>query len=115
MVIDEIIENYVNTIRNSVQFRDVRTCIYNVVPPSKKEDIPGESQGFPILGTNEERKTYVLYFNKRLNEKCIENGFTFFDIYDDYVDQDGFLKRELSDGNVHIGNGEFIVKKLASL
>lgn len=67
------------------------------------------------LGSDEERNTYVLYFNKRLKEKCIEYGFHFFDIYDHYTDEEGFLRRDLSDGNVHIGNGEFIVKKLASL
>jgi hypothetical protein len=60
------------------------------------------------LGDDEERKKYVLYFNSKLKEKCADNDFTFFDIYDKYTDEEGFLKRELSDGNVHIGDGTFI-------
>jgi hypothetical protein len=114
-IINYIIDKYFEAIRYIVAHLGVHTYIYNVVPPSKEEDLPHASLGYPVMGSNEERKTYVLYFNKRLKEKCTEYGFTFFDIYDDYVDQDGFLKRELSDGNVHIGNGKFIVKKLESL
>ena len=62
----------------------------------------------PFLGTDEERKSYVLYFNKILKEKCIENNFIFFDIYDKYLDINGFLRKDLSDDNVHIKNGKYI-------
>jgi hypothetical protein len=60
------------------------------------------------LGTDEERKQYVLYFNEKVKEKCIEKGYIFFDIYNKYTDENGYLKKELSDGNVHIGNGIYI-------
>ena len=63
---------------------------------------------FPLLGTDEERKQYILYFNKILEQKCKENNFIFFDIYNDYVDEYGFLCKELSDGGVHIKNGVYI-------
>jgi hypothetical protein len=32
----------------------------------------------------------------------------FFDIYDKYVDVEGFLRKDLSDGNVHIRDGVHI-------
>jgi hypothetical protein len=114
-IIDKLIEKYIKTIKNAVQNKGVRTCIYNVVPHTKLEVVSDQGAAYPTVGSDEERKTYTLYFNQKVKEKCNENGFIFFDVYDDYADQDGFLKRELSDGSVHIGNGEFIVKKLESL
>jgi hypothetical protein len=114
-IINYIIDNYFKAVRDIAAHLGVHVYIYNVVPPSKEKDLPHASANFPVLGSDEERKTYVLYFNKRLKEKCIEYGFHFFDIYDHYTDEEGFLRRDLSDDNVHIGNGEFIVKKLASL
>jgi hypothetical protein len=60
------------------------------------------------LGTDEERKQYVLYFNEKLKEKCIEKEYIFFDIYNNYIDENGYLRKDLSDGNVHIGNGIYI-------
>jgi hypothetical protein len=62
------------------------------------------------LGTDEERRQYVLYFNEKLREKCIERGYIFFDIYNNYIDKNGFLSKYLSDGNVHIENGIYISK-----
>ena len=62
------------------------------------------------MGTDEERKSYVLYFNEKIREKCIEKGYIFFDIYDKYTDENGFLRKELSDGNVHIRDGTYISK-----
>jgi len=43
-----------------------------------------------------------------LKEQCLLNDFIFFDIYDKYTDDRGFLKNELSDGNVHIDNPIYI-------
>lgn len=117
-IIDNIIYNYieaikVNIINSGLKLKNI--CIYNVVPPIQKHNTQ-ENPLFPYLGNDEERKSYVLYFNKVLKQKCIENNFVFFDIYDYYTDINGFLNKELSDGNVHIKNNfylnDFINKKL---
>ncbi len=47
-------------------------------------------------------KKYVLYFNKKLKEYCINYNYIFFDIHDKYIDNDGFLRKDLSDNIVHI-------------
>ena len=108
-VIDGLIDNYVNAIKRAVQNLNVRVGIYNVVPPSKKGTILYDPHDiFRPIGTDEQRQKYVLYFNSKLKEKCADNGFIFFDIYDKYTDEEGFLRRDLSDGNVHIGKGTFI-------
>ena len=110
LIIDNIVNNYIKTIKLNISTSQLKlrnVCIYNVVPPVQKHTID-ESAEYPHLGTDEERKQYVLYFNKKLKEKCAENGYIFFDVYDKYVDENGFLRKDLSDGNVHIGDGTHI-------
>ena len=91
------------------QIKLKNVCVYNVVPPIQKSNTP-ENRDYPFLGTDEERKQYVLYFNKKLKEKCIEKGYIFFDIYNHYIDTNGFLRKDMSDGSVHIRNGDYINK-----
>jgi hypothetical protein len=116
-VIDSIVENYIDAINinlSTIQAK-IKVCVYNVVPPIQKYNTE-ENPEYPFLGTDEERKSYVLYFNKRLKSKCEEIGFIFFDIYDFYTDESGFLRKDMSDGSVHIVNGihltDFITKEL---
>ena len=107
-IIDTIVNNYFIQIQNAVNtFDNIRTVIYNVVPPIQKHNTV-ENSHFPYLGTDEERKTYVLYFNEKLKQKCIEYRFLFFDIYNNYIDSNGFLNKSLSDDNVHIRDGVYI-------
>jgi len=109
-IINDIVENYFEAIESNVTISQIKLkniCVYNVVPPIQKYNTI-ESLEYPYLGTDEERKQYVLYFNKKLKEKCIEKNYLFFDIYDKYIDENGFLRKDLSDGNVHIENGIYI-------
>jgi hypothetical protein len=114
MIIDEIINNYIEAIQINVTVSNVKlknVCIYNVPPPIRKNSITVEPDNlFPLLGTDEERKQYILRFNKILQQKCNENNFIYFDVYNQYVCDDGFLRKELSDGGVHIKNGVYIQK-----
>jgi len=114
MIIDDIVDNYFKAIHRNVQQLDnIKTFVYNVVPPSKVSymQTPEQIRDFvmvkqkndiPWKGSDEDRKSYHLYFNERLKIKCEEYGYTFFDVYNKYCDNEGFLKRELSDHNVHI-------------
>jgi len=109
-IIDNIVENYFDAIELIIitsQIKLKNVCVYNVVPPIEKYNTPENSQ-FPYLGTDEERKQYTLYFNKKIKEKCFEKKYIFFDIYNNYIDKNGFLRKDLSDGNVHIANGVYI-------
>lgn len=111
-IIDNIIKEYILAIKINLDVLKIKlknVCIYNVVPPVKKINTE-ENRYYPYLGTDEERKKYVIYFNKCLKEMCLENKWIFFDIYDDYIDNEGFLNKKLSDGNVHIKNGIFLNK-----
>jgi hypothetical protein len=111
-IINNIINNYFDAIELNITISQIKlknVCVYNVVPPVHKYNTY-ENHEYPYLGTDEERKQYVLYFNQKLKEKCIEKGYVFFDIYNKYADENGFLIKELSDGNVHIRNGTYITE-----
>ena len=104
IIIENIVNDYLEAIKLNINICDIKlknVCIYNVVPPfdsGDRTDVPG----------NEERKKYVLYFNELLKQKCIDNNFIFFDIYNNYIDINGLLRKDLSDGSVHIKDGKYI-------
>jgi hypothetical protein len=104
-VISDIVNNYMIAIKENTT--GLRVGVYNVVPPVRKTDT-WNNESYPFLGTDEDRKSYVLYFNQMLRERCKEYNFLFVDIYNKYVDKDGYLDRKLSDGTVHIGQGKFL-------
>jgi hypothetical protein len=109
-IINNIVDNYFDAIELNISTSQINlknVCVYNVVPPIQRYNT-WENPEYPYLGTDEERKNYVLYFNEKLKEKCNEKAYIFFDVYDKYTDENGFLQKELSDGNVHIGNGCYI-------
>ncbi len=109
-VIDSIIDNYFQAIQLNISTSQIKLKnigIFNVIPTIQKINT-WENPEFPYLGTDEERKSFVLYFNKKLKEKCIELGYIYVDVYDKYTDENGFLRKDMSDGNVHIKNGIYL-------
>ena len=109
-IIDGLISNYIDAIKvnlNTCKTSFKNICIYNIVPPFQKANTI-ENKQYPYLGSDEERKKYVLYFNSHIKKKCIENNWIFVDIYDEYIDKNGFLNKNLSDGHVHINNNKYL-------
>ena len=111
-VIDEIVDGYCTNLKKTVSmFNSLKTCVFNVIPPIqkpefsllKKPDIQ-HNPCFPFLGTDQERKMYVTYFNKKLEQNCAKHGFVFINVYDKYVDEFGFLNKSLKDSTIHIDN-----------
>jgi len=107
--INNLVTSYINTIKDITSNLDPsKVLVYNVVPPLERELAEnlfrkGKSS-LPTIGTDEEIKNYTLYMNKKLKEQSKDNGFIFFDVYDKYTNNKGFLIKELSDGNCHIKN-----------
>ena len=109
-VIDYIINNYFEAIKLNVLVSQIKLrniCVYSVAPAIQKHKVY-EDPNFPYLGSDEERKSYVLYFNKKLKEKCIENDYVFLDVYDKYINENGFLRKDMSDGICHIKNKIYV-------
>ncbi len=111
MIIDLIIYNYIEAIKINIDKCNVKlknVCIYNIPPTIEKYKLRRKEDMLSIPTSDEERKKYVIYFNKCLKEKCNENNWIFFDIYNSYIDNNGFLIKRFSDGFCHIKNGVFI-------
>ena len=111
-VINGIVDKYFQAIELTIHMCPVNlknVCVYNVVTPIQKHNT-SENPEYPFLGSDNERKNYVLYFNQKLKEKCNECHYVFFDIYEKYINKNGFLKKELSDGSVHIRDGSYITQ-----
>jgi hypothetical protein len=121
IIIDELVEKYFEAIKENVNmFTNITTIVYNIVPPTdvllrhsheeaiKYVYIKEKYDDIPWKGYNDDRKKYHLYFNVKLKEKCLENGFIFFDVYDKYCDEKGFLLRNYSDGDIHICDPIFL-------
>ena len=109
-IINNIVDHYFEAIELIVSISQIKLkniCVYNAVPPIQKYNVL-ENPEYPFLGTDEERKQYTLYFNQKLKEKCIEKEYIFFDIYNKYTDENGFLRKNVRDGTVHIRNGIYI-------
>lgn len=99
--LDEILEtlthNYFNTIiLNLAQYQKLTCVIYSVTPP-----LDYYHPSYPPHGTLEDRVIITKLFNQKLADLCVNYGFEFLDVYEEYAAADGTLRREVSDG-VHI-------------
>ena len=114
-IINDIVYNYFNAIKQNVeQYKNIKTCVYNVIPPTRGFN-NGSDHPYPFLGSDDERKMYYKYMNEKLKEFCNDYNYYFFDIYDECCDDEGFLKAEYSDGNVHLRNTEHSTKVIKNL
>jgi hypothetical protein len=103
-VIDELVRNYFVAIKENVdKFRMVRTFVLSITAPVDKDDPTIKNcPNYPFLGSNADRIRYVAHFNRRIRETCEAYGYTYFNAHDRYVGEDGLLRKELSDGYVHM-------------
>lgn len=107
-IIIKIVDSYFKAVKENVeQFRNLKTFIYNVVPPIEADETIWNNPEFPFLGTNEERKKYHVFFNECLSEACKKYNYTFFNIYDKYLDSNGFLRKSDGDGLIHVINPRY--------
>lgn len=109
-VMNDLVDRYIariEEIRKEMPTLDIG--IYNIVPPVHK-DLVSENPEYPYRGSDEERLSYVTFMNKRLYQECIAHNFFFVNIYVSVADEYGFLRKEISDGHVHIQSGKELQK-----
>ena len=104
-IVDDMVPRYFKAMEaNARDYANLRTLVNCVVPPSEqppeniKTKITLPHDPTPFTGSNEDRKTVVLYMNSKLKEYCEKYNFIYFDIYDKYTDKNGFIQKERSDG-----------------
>jgi hypothetical protein len=118
-IINELVVNYFNTIKNNTVNIDSKIIIVGVIPPTKKNDyerINGPVlHEFPFLGSDEDRVRYTKKINKLLEELSIINNYIYFNPYSYYERLDGTFKYELSDKLVHLGNNSYFLEKFIEL
>lgn len=108
-VINEVVDKYFSTINLcKSKHPEVNFYVYNVVPTPKQSDILETGHQFPHLGTDEQRKNYVSYMNKKLREYCLLNHYTFINIWEFYALDDGFMNPKYFDGQAHINDKCFL-------
>ena len=118
-IINELVINYFNTIKNNILNIGAKIIIIGVIPPTKKNDY--EKINGPVLhefgffGSDEDRVRYTKKINKLLEELSIINNYIYFNPYSYYERPDGTLKYELSDKLVHLGNNTFFLEKFIEL
>lgn len=112
-MVDIAIPNYFDAIKANVEkFNRLHTMVFNIIPTTRNEYIhPHFRQG----SSSESRKEVTLYMNKLLKENCEKYNYIFFNVYDKYCDEDGYLSRELSDDSFHIGNPIYYYEFLNNL
>ena len=111
-VIEFIVRKYFKSIQANVgRYNNLTTMVYCIPPIVRDSDIKhdfdlrkGENSSAVIK--------CVRYFNDKLKEECERYGYIFFDIYDNYCDEYGYLKAIYGDGNVHIKDPVFIEEEL---
>ena len=113
-VIKELIESYMNTIKNVIKvYKNI--IIVSIIPPVEKdeyENIYGPIlHEFPIIGSDSDRARFTQKMNNLLKKYCITNRFLFFDPFDFYKRENGCLKYELSDKISHIEDNYYLLNK----
>lgn len=107
-IIEDLVQNYFRALRDIIEKcekKSLKVGIYNIIPPSRKST-QQENIHYPYQGTDDERRLYTTYMNMCLKKQCQIHEYTFVDIYHDYMDKEGFLDVNTSDGGIHIGQGD---------
>lgn len=105
---DEVINTLADSFIDNMLSIHYPIAIMSVVPPIKfygeNYDFEIMHKGFPFSGSDEDRSRYTRKLNARLQERCKEKNVIYINVYDAYKDEEGFLRKEDSDGAVHIRN-----------
>jgi hypothetical protein len=98
-IIEKLVSDYLNTvILNRQSYKDLICIVYLVVPPSDNVYNPN----FPRYGTLDDRVMITRKINEKLLLEAKKNNIGTLDVYNQFCDSNGALKKEVSDGGVHI-------------
>jgi hypothetical protein len=102
---------------NIIIYQKIIVCA--IIPPmnkSKFEAIHGPiTHEFPMLGTDDERVRFTQKMNILIQQKCVEYDYIFFDPYENYTDDTGCLKYELSDTICHIKDNVYVLENIKKI
>ena len=113
-IINELVQNYINSIQNNINFYK-KIIIIAIIPPTQQnelESIHGPIlHEFPFIGSDEERVRYTIKMNTVLKEVCQQMNYIFFDPFIFYKRENGCLKFDLSDTCGHIKDNLYFLNE----
>jgi hypothetical protein len=115
-IIDATVPMYCDAIKVNVEkFNNLHTIVFNVIPPTREEDLVlWGYQHIPC--SNNLKKDVHTYMNAKLKEYCEKYNYIFFDVYDKYCDEDGFLSKKFNGTEgTHIINPIYYIEFLNNL
>ena len=102
-IIDTLVNSYINILVKNREQGQKYIGVMNILPPTTDEDntiFTYVLQDGP--SSIEIRANFTKKMNYLLKQKCIEFNLLYLNLHDAYVNEDGSLKKEFSDGNVHL-------------
>jgi hypothetical protein len=118
-IINELVTNYIKTIKSNITAVSVNVIIVGIIPPTKKTDFETYNEpithNFPFLGSDDDRVRYTSKINISLEAAAKNNNYIYFNPYFYYTRDDGTLKHELSDLTVHLGDNSHFLKSFVEL
>lgn len=117
-VIQELISAYFNTIRHNI-LNYKKIVIVAITPPRNQAEFEKEhgpiTHEYPFVGSDDDRIRFTNKMNNLIEVFCNKNNYIYFNPHSFYTGEDGTLKYELSDSNVHIGNNTYFLEKFREL
>lgn len=110
-VIDTLCKGYCQTLAANKNNEMFTSWLLIPVPPVPKTSC-WENPEYPFLGSDTERVMYHRKVKEYLFKWAAHFDIICFDISPFYTNKDGYLLKELSDGNVHIGDSRFVKEEL---
>ncbi len=117
-VIRELVTNYFRTLQNNIK-NVKKVIVVGVIPPTRRYDYESLNgpitHQFPFVGTDSDRVRYTLKVNALIERFCNMHGYIYFNPYAYYTRDDGTLKYEFSDKNVHLGDNSYFLERFGEL
>ena len=102
-IINTLINKFITVIIGNRNKGQKHIGIMSIIPPVFFDDL---SIYYPTDLNGPSRNELTLRFTQKMNallkQKCIEFNLLYLNLHDAYVNDDGSLKKELSDDNVHL-------------
>lgn len=102
-IIDTLVNGYINILIQNRDRGQKYIGVMNILPPTTDDDKTIFTSVLPDGPSSIEiRANFTKKMNYLLKQKCIEFNLLYLNLHDAYVNDDGSLKKEFSDGNVHL-------------
>lgn len=102
-IINTLVNAYINVLVQNRNRGQTHIGVMNILPPTTDDDKIIFTEVLPNGPSSIEiRAGFTKKMNSVLKQKCSEFNLLYLNLHDAYVNEDGSLKKDLSDGNVHL-------------